>query len=78
MVIKNYVAAINNQLKDCKITRMFDAGAETILFMVEKKNGKKMVDNVFIINSKFQIKEYPITKNPKEFLSITNRPIKFN
>lgn len=77
MVIKNYVAAINNQFKDCKITKMFDAGAETILFMLEKKNGKKMVDNVYIINSKFQIKGYPVTKNAKEMQSILKRPIKF-
>lgn len=77
MVIKNYIAAINRQFKDCKITKMFDAGADTILFMLEKKDGKKMVDNVYIINGKFQIKGYPITKNSKEFESITKRPIKF-
>lgn len=77
MVIKNYLAAINRQIKDCKVTKMYDAGAETILFMIERKDGKKMVDNVFIINSKFEIKGYPITKNAKEFMSITKRPIDF-
>lgn len=75
MVEKKYLIAIKNKFKDYKVTKMYDAGNGSILFMIATKDGKPMVDNVHVINKKLEITGYPIVKNPKEFQEILKHPL---
>lgn len=76
MVISNYKAAILNRFKDHTVHSAYDAGGGSVLFVLERKDKKPEVDNVFIVDRNFNVKGYSIVKNSKEFASILKRPIK--